>query len=574
MPTLPDKMNNQYSTTIGELVKGFTGSPIFSEVSSLTARGLALHHSQLEQGWVFVALKGWQRHGLDYLRQAQDSGAVAVLTEAQDLTQSEYSGSTSPIPIIPINDLHSHLPVLADRLFGKDKLQWLGITGTNGKSSVAHILAQSLGILGCKTAVVGTVYNGFPDVSKDGESEGYEDAQDTDDASFTSRTMTTPDILTLRRLGAGFQSKGAKCVAIECSSHALHQNRIEGLNINVGVFTNITDEHRDYHGDMNSYITAKRRLFQLPSLKFAVLNYDDNMGVKWHRELKDPNASLNTNGANIPCYTYGINNTTADICATQLSVNFEGSSAHITTAQGSGMLRTKILGTWGIANNLAALGVMLHRGYDLSDCLSALSEAVPLAGRMQKVESPSGAIFIVDYAHTPDALEKLLSNLKQLSNREANNGANKTRRGEAALHPQKYNDGANKTRRGEAALRPQGKLWVVFGCGGNRDREKRGVMGNIAANYADKVVLTNDNPRDEKPVKIIADIMAGITATTEVVVEVDRSKALELVLSNASADDVVVVAGKGHESYQEVAGERSFFNDYQYLQHRINQQRH
>ena len=156
---------------------------------------------------------------------------------------------------------------------------------------------------------------------------------------------------------------------------------------------------------------------------------------------------------------------------------------------------------------------------------------------MQKVESPSGAIFIVDYAHTPDAMEKLLSNLKQLSSN-------------------------------------RGKLWVVFGCGGNRDREKRGVMGNIAANYADKVVLTNDNPRDEKPVKIIADIMAGITATTEVVVEVDRSKALELVLSNASANDVVVVAGKGHESYQEVAGERSFFNDYKYLQHRINQQCH
>ncbi len=566
MPTLPHKMNNQYSTTIGELVKEFTGSPIFCDVSSLTVRGLALHHSQLEQGWVFVALKGWQRHGLDYLRQAQDSGAVAVLTEAQDLTQSEYSGSTSPIPIIPINDLHSRLPVLADRMFGEDKLQWLGITGTNGKSSVAHILAQALGHLGCKTAVVGTVYNGFPAVSKDGDAG---DTDDTDDASHASLTMTTPDILTLRRLGAEFQSKGAKCVAIECSSHALHQNRIEGLNINVGVFTNITDEHRDYHGNMNSYIAAKRRLFQLPSLKFAVLNCDDNMGVKWHRELKD---------SDTPCYTYGINNSTADICATQLCVNFEGSSAHITTAQGSGMLHTKILGTWGIANNLAALGVMLHKGndlgcdlgYDLSDCLSALSKAVPLAGRMQKVESPSGAIFIVDYAHTPDAMEKLLSNLKQLSG--------KNRRGGAALRPQKYNKGdneiANKTRRGEAALRPQGKLWVVFGCGGNRDREKRGVMGNIAANYADKVVLTNDNPRDEKPVKIIADIMAGITATTEVVVEVDRSKALELVLSNASADDVVVVAGKGHESYQEVAGERSFFNDYQYLQHRINQQCH
>ena len=570
MPTLPHKMNNQHSTTIGELVKEFTGSPIFSEVSSLTARGLALHHSQLEQGWVFVALKGWQRHGLDYLRQAQDSGAVAVLTEAQDLTQSEYSESISPIPIIPINDLHSRLPVLADRMFGEDKLQWLGITGTNGKSSVAHILAQSLGHLGCKTAVVGTVYNGFPDVSKDGDAG---DTEYTEDVSPASLTMTTPDILTLRRLGAEFQSKGAKCVAIECSSHALHQNRIEGLNINVGVFTNITDEHRDYHGNMNSYIAAKRRLFQLPSLKFAVLNYDDNMGVKWHRELKASDAPLNTHGTNIPCYTYGINNTTADICATQLCVNFEGSSAHITTAQGSGMLHTKILGTWGIANNLAALGVMLHKGnnlgndlgYDLSDCLSALSKAVPLAGRMQKVESPSGAIFIVDYAHTPDAMEKLLSNLKQLSS--------KSRRGGAALRPQKYNKSAGE-RNPSNEINPRGKLWVVFGCGGNRDREKRGVMGNIAANYADKVVLTNDNPRDEKPVKIIADIMAGITATTEVVVEVDRSKALELVLSNASANDVVVVAGKGHESYQEVAGERSFFNDYKYLQHRINQQCH
>lgn len=505
---------NQHSIKIGELVKGITSSPIFCELSNKEARGLALHHSQLKPDWVFVAVKGTKGHGLDFLAQARAAGALAILVDTQDYIIEHHKD------IIPINNLLDNLNLLADRIFGEDTLEWLGITGTNGKSSVAHILAYSLQHLGCPTAVIGTVYNGLA-----GE-DAYIQSKD-----FLSPTMTTPDILTLRRLGSEFQAKGVICVAIECSSHALHQFRVDSLNIRHTVFTNISEEHRDYHGSMSAYIAAKRRLFDLPKVKYATLNFNDSLGKKWHNELKDK----------LSCITYGINNSHADICATNIEIAIDCSNSYIKTKQEQGILQTQVSGSWGIENCMAALGVILQKGYKLSDALKALSYVPPLAGRMQKLQSAVGTIFIVDYAHTPDALEKILGELRDICDKR---------------------DKSNK--------RDQGKLWVVFGCGGNRDNSKRANMGQIAAKYADKLVITSDNPRYEDPAQIIADILAGINEDSDIIVESDRSKALELVLESAGTSDLVVVAGKGHESYQEIGGEKYFFNDYSYLRERIS----
>ena len=470
-------------------------------------KGLALHSAQVQPGWGFVTVLGPKGDGLErglhYARLAQQAGATALFVEG-----SAYRAYASVgLPVVPMHKLGANLRRLADRYYGRDTLAWCGITGTNGKSSVAHLLAQGLNACGVKCAVVGTVYQGLPDQTR------------------PAGGMTTPDIFELRRLGYQFVQQGVQHVALECSSHGLDQERVAGLNITDGILTNVSPEHRDYHGEMKNYVAAKKKLFARRSLQRAVFNHDDIYGQKWFRQYK--------RGKH--CLTFSLHDRTADLCLKIRRKDLNGISARLQTPWGSGMLRSATPTAWALGNKMAALGVMLLQGIALQPALRALNAASDLDGRMQRLfGSQRGPNYFVDYAHTPAALRATLEDLRPLC---------------------------------------RGQLWVVFGCGGGRDQVKRGEMGSLAAEWADRIVLTNDNPRDEAPAAILAAIIRGMPAAgrrRSLMVESDRWRALELVASEARSNDIVLVAGKGHENYQEIAGCRSQFSDYAALRTMIH----
>lgn len=514
-------MNKLHSITCGELAKSLAGlsqvSQLDNSVRNIASKniiGIALNHQDLQPGWLFVALgsikDGGKQHGLDYLAEIKAKSPLAVLVDTKDARASRFIGDSSlhhNLPIIKIDDLRSKLPQLGRLIYNEDDLQWIGITGTNGKSSVAHILGDGLTKLGSATAVIGTVYNGFSNKQH---------------RSSLDSSLSTPDILSLRRYGYEFKRQGAKYVALECSSHGLSQHRTDGLNISCGVFTNLSNDHLDYHKDINDYEKSKYRLFEYPSIKYAVINYADPVGVKWYKQLEHK----------IECLSYGGDSSKgADLYADAVAIGKEETSAVVYSPMGKGKLKVKNCSYWGMSNSLAALGVMLHLDFDFQDSLHVLSAVTPLDGRMQKISYPDMPDFVVDYAHSPDALEQTLISAKQ-------------------------------------QLAEPGKLWVVFGCGGERDRSKRKLMGAVADKYADKIILTNDNPRGEEPATIIENIMAGVRNRDVVAIQ-DRGDAIIFALAQATKDDLVLVAGKGHEKYQEIMGTQHYFNDYEFISDRI-----
>lgn len=451
---------------------------------------LAHDSRQVKPGDTFVAYPGERDDGRNFIGAALAAGADSVIW---DSAGSEWDESLS-VPNLGVPGLRRHLGAIASHVLGNPsaKLWVIGVTGTNGKTSCSQWIAACLNRLDRKCAVIGTLGAGFP-------------------GALQAIGNTTPDALTLHSALAGFAAADARAAALEVSSHALVQDRVNSIEFDIAVLTNLTHDHLDYHDDMANYRAAKTRLFDSPWLKYAVLNLDDAFGVELVRRL--PRPGLNVLG-------YGFNAGSCAFFGRDLRSDQAGLSFEVVTPWGVAEVKSVVSGRFNASNLLASLSALLLSDIKLADAVAALREIEPAPGRMQRLGGGDSPSVIVDYAHTPDALKNVLITLRELTH---------------------------------------GSLICVFGCGGDRDRGKRAIMGGIASSLSDRVILTSDNPRSEDPLAIISDIAAGTSGAPQVVA--DRKAAIELAIAAAGKDDAVLIAGKGHEIYQEVAGVKLAFDD-------------
>lgn len=474
----------------------FTGIGLSRPAINPLITGLALDHRQIKPGDAFIALSGTQTHGLQYAERALLAGASVVLFEPPAPAQTKSLQNLVEVPA-----LRAHLGRLANYFYGEPSsyMRLVGVTGTNGKTSTVQLLAQALNSQKLAVATIGTLGSGM-----------YGD--------ITASDRTTPDVLSLHRLLAELKSQSAKYVAMEVSSHALDQGRVSGVQIDVGVFTNLTHDHLDYHGTMEAYARAKSRLFELPSVRVAVLNLDDSHGMRIKESLPKDMLVVGFSTLENPAARLRAN----DIRLTSAGLEFE---LHDVLAARRASVRSCLLGRFNVENILAVASVLLAEGFEIEQIVRSIAGLTPVPGRMNTVRAGSGKpLVVVDYAHTPDALEQTLASL-----------------------------------RGHV----KGRLICVFGCGGDRDRGKRPLMARVAQMRADQIVVTDDNPRSESNGSIVAQICLGFDAGISYHIEHDRRKAIEFAIQGAGPDDVVLIAGKGHEAYQEVKGERLEFSDRQ-----------
>lgn len=445
---------------------------------------------RVRSGDVFVAYPGERHDGRNFIAQAIAAGARGVLWDSDGFAWT----SQWRVPNLGIAGLRRQLGNLAAHVYRQPsaKLWVTGVTGTNGKTSCSHWIAQAFNRLGRPTAVIGTLGNGFPNV-------------------LLPATHTTPNAVSLQEELAQLLSRGAQCVSMEVSSHGLEQERVQGVMFAAALFTNLSRDHLDYHGTMERYGAAKAKLFNWPGLKHAVLNLDDPFGAQ---------LALSLDRTRLSVLGYGFGK--GEISGHKLDLSTRGLRLEIETPWGPGVLQSRMLGAFNASNLLGVLGVLLSAGVELKAAIAALAHTEPVPGRLQMVSEPGCPLAVIDYAHSPDALHKALETLRAL-------------------------------------LPPGARLLCVFGCGGDRDRGKRPVMGEIATRLADYSVITSDNPRSEDPRAIIDQIAAGAHARYHI--EPDRARAIVHALSDAREGDVVLIAGKGHESYQEIAGARLPFSD-------------
>jgi len=454
----------------------------------VTPRQLTADSRCVTQGSLFLAYPGEKMDGRDFIAQAVAAQAAAVLWEREGF---EWNSAWN-VANLPVQGLREQAGIIADAFYEhpSQQLHMVGITGTNGKTSCSHWLAEALTRLGRKTAVVGTLGNGFS-------------------GALSAAINTTPDPIVLHGLLADYRAQGADGVAMEVSSHGLAQGRVNGVHFDVAVLTNLSRDHLDYHGDMTAYGDAKKQLFRGPGLGSAVLNADDAFGAEVAQALR---------GEGVRVLTYGLDG--GEVRGSDLVLDGNGLRMTVATPEGHAVLQSALLGRFNAYNLLAVLSALLVSGISLQDAVDALGYTTSVAGRMQRVGGRDQPLVVIDYAHTPDALEKVL-----------------------------------------AALREQttGRLICVFGCGGNRDKGKRPLMGEAVSALADLVVVTSDNPRNEDPLAIIDDIIAGMDGNY--LIEADRAAAITRAISQAKVGDVVLLAGKGHEDYQEIDGVRLPFSD-------------
>jgi UDP-N-acetylmuramoyl-L-alanyl-D-glutamate--2,6-diaminopimelate ligase len=467
--------------TLGKLL-----GPAAGLHADLKIRDLVIDHRHVTAGAAFVAVPGSRVHGVSFAEQALERGAAVVLYEP-----SGAEGQVPHGPSIPIAGLKARLGELARAFYGRGRepAELAGVTGTNGKTTVAHSIAQAMQRLGAPCGYIGTLGFGVP-------------------PDIEPHALTTPDCFTLHREIAAIATPH---VALEVSSHALEQDRVAGLEFGTAIFTNLTRDHLDHHGDLASYGRAKMRLFTRPELRRAVVNRDDPFAAPLTSAMPSHVRVLGTSLAGAA---------EADLVARFVSRGLDGMVLEIGGAHGAAALDSRFIGRFNAENLLVALGALLAWELPLGDACAALAACEPPKGRME-IHGGDGAPYVViDYAHTPDALERVLATLREACN---------------------------------------GEIWCVFGCGGERDRGKRALMGRAAARHAEHVVLTDDNPRGEDPALIVADIREGLAAHPSVVVEHARDAAIARAIRGASALDVVLVAGKGHETAQIIgAGERPF----------------
>jgi UDP-N-acetylmuramoyl-L-alanyl-D-glutamate--2,6-diaminopimelate ligase len=457
-------------------------------------RRITADSRRVEAGVAFAAYPGTHADGRKFVPDAIARGATAVLWES-----SGFAWDRSwQVPHLPVEGLQQRLGAIADFIYGSpsEGLWMIGVTGTNGKTSCAHWVAHALDACGRRAGILGTLGNGVV-------------------GGLAPASHTTPDAPTVHELLQQFKTAGAKVVAMEVSSHGLDQGRVGGIKFDVALFTNLTRDHLDYHQTMAAYGQAKAKLFTWPGLRTAVVNADDPFG----QSLID---SARARGARLLSYGFAA----ADVAATEIRVTANGVALTVSTPWGKAKFASPMVGTFNAQNLLGVLGVMLASDVPIDVATAALSRLQPPAGRMQRLGGADRPLVIVDYAHTPDALEKVLT----------------------ALRP---------------AVATPGELICVFGCGGDRDAGKRPEMGHIAARFADRIVVTSDNPRSEDPSAIANAVARGVRdeGNRRWTIELDRGDAIRGAIGAAKAGDVVLIAGKGHETEQIVGTETRRFSD-------------
>ena len=446
-------------------------------------------------GVAFAAYRGERQDGRSFIPHAIERGGDAVLWERDNFRWlPEWR-----VANFGVDQLRDHVSEIAGAVYGhpSEQLWMLGVTGTNGKTSVSHWLAQCLLLNNKPTAVLGTLGNGFFD-------------------ALEPAVNTTADAIELQEKLAAYRDRGAAAVAMEVSSHGLDQGRVSGVLFDVALFTNLSRDHLDYHGDMEHYGAAKAKLFDMPSLRYGVINTDDPFGMSLTTRLEKNN---------VPVIAYGMtdnaNKSIAMLHGRDLQFSANGLALEVRSPWGDGVLQAPVFGRFNAYNVLAVLGGLIASGVDFKNALALLATITPVPGRMQQLGGATQPLILIDYAHTPDALEKTLAAARELV--------------------------------------ASGKLICVFGCGGNRDKGKRPVMGEIAERRADQVILTSDNPRDEDPQAILSEIRAGMTRSCQIIP--DRAAAIAQAITQARAGDVILIAGKGHENYQEIRSVRTPFSD-------------
>jgi len=467
----------------------------FAEAPALAVKDIASDSRQLSSGDVFLAVQGATSHGLDYADQALAAGVAAIVWD-QDTGHVNQVQTT--VPMIPVAGLAGHLGEIANRWFEypSARLKVVGVTGTNGKTTVAFLIAQCLNFLERRAAYVGTL------------------GAATDDLD-ASAGMTTPACVDLHRRLAQFVDTGATHVALEVSSHGIEQSRVDGVAFDAAIFTNLSRDHIDYHGDMQAYAESKARLFLENELQHRVINVDDEFGQVLA-------ARCSENVVRVSGGTDFAADGRLFLSVISATANAHGMQVAIESSWGDAQLQLPLVGDFNVVNAACVLALLLCWEITLPDACRALTEVAAPPGRMQRVTSSSGPATYVDYAHTPGGLEAALEALR---------------------------------------LHTEGQLWCVFGCGGDRDQGKRPMMGQTAARLADRPIVTSDNPRSEPPGKIIAEILAGMPDDTKAIE--DRASAIAYAIAQAADDDLVLIAGKGHETHQQIGRQRLPFSDYQ-----------
>ena len=458
----------------------------------------------VKPGDIFLAYPGERQDGRRFIPDAIAAGAAAVLWEPRGYGwHPEWR-----VAQLPVARLRQRAGVIASRALGRPshKLRIVGVTGTNGKTSCSHWIAQSLSLMEHKAAVIGTLGHGAP-------------------GRLTADVNTTPDPVALQYRLAEYLAQGSAWVAMEVSSHGLEQGRVNGVCFDIALFTNLSRDHLDYHRSMEDYGAAKARLFRWPGLRHAVINLDDRFGAELvgridHRKVK--------------VWGYGMGK--GEIAGHGLRLGLAGLRLRVATPLGEATVESPLLGAFNAMNLLGVLGVLLAAGMPLAPAVEALHWLTPVPGRMETLGGGDQPLVVVDYAHTPDALEKVLETLRDVT--ASGSGFRATGSVPGSKNPQ---------------------LICVFGCGGERDRGKCPLMGEVATRLADRVILTSDNPRGEDPRRIIADIEAGAHPDFRIVE--DRALAIAQAIHGAEAGDVVLIAGKGHENFQEIAGVQLPFSD-------------
>lgn len=487
--------------------------PFLHELTNWTAltplNNMTLDSREVKRGDLFIALKGHKIDARQFIPAAIEQGAGLILVEADDAVQAvQVEQKFTNCPVITIPCLAKHLSYIAG-LFHQtpsEKLTLVGITGTNGKTTTAQLFAQWHNLLGGKAAVMGTIGNGLYGQVKEA-------------------VNTTGSAVEIQKNLADFVEQGADLCAMEVSSHGLVQYRAESLEFDLAIFTNLSRDHLDYHNTMEEYAAAKYRLFSELKTEQKIINADDPIGAVWLSKLPDA-VAVSTNAEFEPSQSRWIK-------AVKVDFTLQGASIEFQSTWGNGILHSRLIGAFNVSNLLATFAGMLVLGYDFRKLLETASQLQGVSGRMECIvsDSPDMPMVIIDYAHTPDALEKALDAAREHC---------------------------------------EGELWCVFGCGGDRDSGKRPLMARIVEQNADKVIVTDDNPRTEDPDAIFADIMKGFKKPAKIQQMHIRQYAIEQAISQAEGNDVVLIAGKGHEDYQIIGTKKYHFSDQEWAKKFLN----
>ena len=475
--------------SISTLLQGIVVVP---SVFDVTVHGLQTDSRCVHAGEAFVALSGARTAADHYLDQAIDAGATAVLLESDEPAEChEYRD----VLVVPVPGLRDQLGRIATRFFDHPSrhLRVIGVTGTNGKTSVSHYIARLLHESGMPCGILGTLGYGMP-------------------GNLQPASHTTPDVVEVNRVLRSIHGQGGRAAVMEVSSHALDQGRIDKLAMTGAVFTNLTRDHLDYHGTMEAYGEAKAKLFQREELHFAVINFDDSFGRQLYQQLEGRCDRLR----------YSLHEAQTELWLTGFQASADGFHASVDGLWGAFELDVPLLGSFNASNVLAALATVLALGVPVDVAANACRRLSPPPGRLERFVSSAGKQVVVDYAHTPDALANALTALREHT---------------------------------------RGKLICVFGCGGDRDRGKRADMAREAEKMADQIIVTDDNPRGEEPQAIVADIVEGFSDQANYSVVHGRAEAIAQAIAQAGPEDLVLVAGKGHEDYQEIQGRKEPFSD-------------